>query len=150
MLRSYNLGNNLAGVYQAIACDFPGHELSFRSYIALYVEYLSLLRDSKKRTTVRYVKSGIDVPTSCNLEVVRSNPIDSNDRAKVGWVRVDSMCIKRWRDFDTNDAQADGFGSLADLKSALRQIYGDITDNEYLTIYHIADFNIPEEVTNGR
>ncbi len=50
--------------------------------------------------------------------------------------RVEKVVVKRVSELTDEDARRDGFSSKDELIKALRKIYGDIKDNDFVTIVH--------------
>ena len=50
--------------------------------------------------------------------------------------RVKKVVVKRVRELNDDDAKRDGFESRNDLLSALKKIYGDVRDSEFVTVVH--------------
>ncbi len=50
--------------------------------------------------------------------------------------RVEKVVVKRVSELTDEDARRDGFSSKDELIQALRKIYGDIRDSDFVTIVH--------------
>ncbi len=50
--------------------------------------------------------------------------------------KVEKVVVKRVGELTDEDAKRDGFGSREELIRALKRIYGDIKDNDFVTIVH--------------
>ena len=50
--------------------------------------------------------------------------------------KVKKVVVKRVRELTDEDAIRDGFKSRNELISALKRIYGDIRDDEFVTVVH--------------
>ena len=50
--------------------------------------------------------------------------------------KVEKVVVKRVGELTDEDAKRDGFESREELIRALRRIYGDIKDNDFVTIVH--------------
>ncbi len=50
--------------------------------------------------------------------------------------KVEKVVVKRVSELTDEDAKRDGFGSREELIQALRRIYGDIKENDFVTIVH--------------
>ena len=50
--------------------------------------------------------------------------------------KVEKVVVKRVGELTDEDAKRDGFGSREELIRALKRIYGDIRDNDFVTIVH--------------
>jgi len=95
-----------------------GKVLSFR------LSYLQRLLSGEKTTTIR---KGIVQPL--HQEVF----LESNGRI-YGEAQVKSLRFTRVSELTDEDAKKDGFGSKKDLLDALREIYPDLTDDDWVTI----------------
>jgi ERCC4-type nuclease len=129
----------------AIRRDFPGAELEPDRRMRMFDRYIHLLRDGKKSTTVRYRKDKIRYPALRTLPLVETNPdkdmAGESDANQVGWVDIARVTVKRFSELDSNDAKRDGFLEAHDLKDSLRKIYGEIADEEIVSIYYISSFH---------
>jgi ERCC4-type nuclease len=124
----------------AIRRDFPGIEAEGDTRIRMFDRYVHLLVAGKKSTTIRYRKDKIRYPAMQTLPLVETNPEDPKLQNQVGWVRVSKVAVKRFGDLDGDDARRDGFGSKDELLDALRRIYGDVAEEELVSVYHIESF----------
>ena len=59
--------------------------------------------------------------------------------------KVSKVVVKRVGELTDEDAKKDGFNSRDELIQALRRIYGDIKDSEFVTIVH---FEVVESYIN--
>ena len=59
--------------------------------------------------------------------------VDNKPFAKA---RVDKVVVKRVKELTDEDAKKDGFNSREELIEALKKIYGNIKDSEFVTIVH--------------
>ncbi len=50
--------------------------------------------------------------------------------------RVKKVVVKRVRELNDEDARRDGFESRNELLSALKKIYGDVKESEFVTVVH--------------
>ncbi len=90
-------------------------------------EYVAAILDGKKTTTVRRGIKSYPVGKLVELTV--------NNRT-FALARVKKVVVKRLRELSDDDARRDGFESRSDLIAALRRIYGDIKDDEFVTVVH--------------
>ncbi|QOJ79505.1 ASCH domain-containing protein [Infirmifilum lucidum] len=95
-----------------------GRVLSFR------LSYLERLFSGEKSTTIR---RGIVQPLRSEVY------LESNGKI-YGEARVKSLRFTRVADLTDEDAKKDGFNSRKDLLDALREIYPDIKDEDWVTI----------------
>ena len=118
--------------------DLPGHRLVGRSILGLYSEYIQLLREGKKSTTIRYRPDAIEYPMTVKLPLLNTGSNGRKFQAyPVGEVWIEKLAVKRFGMLDEHDARRDGFNCKKDLCVALQSIYGCISDNELVSIYHI-------------
>jgi len=90
-------------------------------------EYVEAIIEGKKITTVR---KGIKrYPVGRIVELT----VDNKPFAKA---RVDKVVVKRVKELTDEDAKKDGFNSREELIEALKKIYGNIKDSEFVTIVH--------------
>lgn len=121
-----------------LARDFPGFQLVGRSILGLYSEYVQLLREDRKSTTIRYRHNAIEYPMSDELPLLNTGSNGRNFEAyPAGKVRVNRLAIKRFDLLNDDDAQLDGFCCKDELQHRLREIYGHIDGDNVVTIYHI-------------
>ena len=91
-------------------------------------EYLRLLKDGRKRTTIRMEKK---------YRVGETVYIADTNGRIYGKAVIEDVREKRLGDLTYSDAVIDGFDSLEDLMDIIRQIYGDIDRNKTVYIYHL-------------
>lgn len=58
--------------------------------------------------------------------------------------RINKVVVKRVSELSDEDAKLDGFNSREELIRALRRIYGDVKDSDFVTVVHF------EVVKHGR
>ncbi|AEA46390.1 ASCH domain-containing protein [Archaeoglobus veneficus] len=90
-------------------------------------EYVPLILEGKKRTTVR--KGIKSYPVGKVVYLTANN--EPFARA-----RVVKAVIKRVRELTDEDAIKDGFDSVEELIKALKRIYGSLRDDEFVTVVH--------------
>jgi hypothetical protein len=90
-------------------------------------EYVQPILEGRKRTTIR---KGIK-----NYPVGKVIHLTANDRP-FGRARILKAVIKRISELTDEDAERDGFGSIEELINALKKIYGNLEDSEFVTIVH--------------
>lgn len=90
-------------------------------------EFVDAIIEGRKITTVR---KGIKrYPVGRIVELT----VDNKPFAKA---RVDKVVVKRVGELTDDDAKKDGFNSREELIKALKRIYGNIKDSEFVTIVH--------------
>ena len=90
-------------------------------------EYVEAIRSGEKVTTVR--------------RGIKSYPVGRIVELTVNYrpfarARVDKVVIKRVKELSDEDARRDGFSSRDDLIKALKRIYGNINEEEFVTVVH--------------
>ncbi|MBI3137853.1 MAG: GNAT family N-acetyltransferase [Sphingobacteriales bacterium] len=102
------------------------HLLKLQTF-AFKDEYLSKFINGGKQTTIRKGKPKIDLGFTV---------FESSKRYITGYVK--EITEKRVCDLTEQDALKDGFGSLSQLKAALKRIYKDLNRNSIVTIYSLS------------
>lgn len=90
-------------------------------------EFVEKIINGEKITTVR---RGIK-----SYPVGRIVELTSNGE-RFALAKVKKVVVKRVRELTDGDAIRDGFRSRNELISALKRIYGDIRDDEFVTVVH--------------
>ncbi len=91
-------------------------------------EYVDLIIEGQKTTTVR--KGIKSYPVGRIVELTVSN-------SKVfALARIKKVVVKRVKELSDEDAMRDGFAGRDELVAALRRIYGDVRDDEFVTVVH--------------
>lgn len=90
-------------------------------------DYIDIILNRKKKTTVR--------------KGIRSYPVGrlvelTADGERFALAKVKKVVVKRVGELTDDDARMDGFQSREDLIRALRRIYGDISEKEFVTVVH--------------
>ncbi|MCS7143407.1 MAG: ASCH domain-containing protein [Archaeoglobaceae archaeon] len=90
-------------------------------------EFISIILNGEKKTTIR---RGIRrYPLGKVVELTVNNE-------PVALAKVKKVVVKRISEINDEDARIDGFKSKDELLSALKKIYGDLSDSEFVTIVH--------------
>ncbi|MFP4558992.1 MAG: ASCH domain-containing protein [Archaeoglobaceae archaeon] len=95
--------------------------------------YVEPVLKGEKRTTIRkgvrlnLLKKGREKGNAVNLMA---------DREVFARAKINKVVVKRVDELTEDDAVLDGFQSLEELFSALHNIYGEVKDNELVTIIH--------------
>ncbi len=95
-------------------------------------EYLRLLKEGRKKTTIRLEKK-YRVGETVYLA-------DTNGRI-YGKAVIEDIVEKKLGELTNSDALVDGFENLAELLTILREIYGEVGRDRILYIYHIKVLN---------
>ena len=90
-------------------------------------EFVSAIVNGRKVTTVR---KGIK-----RYPVGRIVDLTANNRP-FARARVDRVVVKRVKELTERDALLDGFESREELIDALKKIYGNVEDEELVTVVH--------------
>ncbi|AAB89733.1 MULTISPECIES: ASCH domain-containing protein [Archaeoglobus] len=90
-------------------------------------EFVERIINGEKITTVR---RGIK-----SYPVGRIVELTANGE-RFALAKVKKVVVKRVRELTDEDAIRDGFKSREELISALKRIYGDIRDDEFVTVVH--------------
>jgi len=125
-----------AGLKEKLEKDF-GRKTHAHEKLDLYADYVRLLKEGRKTTTVRIERGKLRYPAAENLRLIEAKPDDKAYAKPVGTVALEKIVIKRFGELDDGDAIRDGFSSKEELKSSLRKIYGAVPDDELVSIYHI-------------
>ncbi len=91
-------------------------------------EYVELILEGRKTTTVRKGIKSYPVGRIVELTVNNTKPF--------ALARIEKVVVKRVSELSDSDAKLDGFESRDELISALRRIYGDVRDSEFVTVVH--------------
>ncbi|MEM1578183.1 MAG: ASCH domain-containing protein [Archaeoglobaceae archaeon] len=90
-------------------------------------EFIPLILSGAKKTTIRRGIRSYPVGKTVELTV---------DSKPFAFAKVKKVVVKRASELTDDDAKADGFNCRDELLQALRKIYGDIGDSEFVTIVH--------------
>ena len=91
-------------------------------------EYVGPILEGRKRTTIRKGIKSYPVGRVVELTVNNSVPF--------AIARIKKVVVKRIGELSDEDARLDGFESREELLSALRRIYGEVKDSEFVTVVH--------------
>jgi carbamoyltransferase len=135
--------------YRAIAEELPtplirqlqqatGAVVFVRTELPLFGEYLEWLREGRKVTTIRFRKGGVEIPYNSTLPLFKTVDFSVGDRTKpTEHVNVTALRYRRFGRLSRKDALRDGFESVDHMRTALRKIYQDLEDNDWVTVYDI-------------
>jgi len=137
---SYDMRNTdifrLRGIVKS---NYRDVRLLYRKQFNLYKTYVDWLISGKKITTIRYRNKGIDFPTKKVVPLYSTEDFSPrSEREHVGDVIIRKYTVKRYCDLDDRDAANDGFTNTKELKKALKNIYVDIRDEDYVSVYEIS------------
>jgi len=98
-------------------------------------EFVKDILSGKKRTTIRLGK----------LRVKYNELIVHGGGRPVAKVRVTNVVYKRVYELTDEDAKKDGFKNKDELLEALRRMYGDFSENDYVTII---EFEVVQDLSS--
>ncbi|MEM2086070.1 MAG: ASCH domain-containing protein [Archaeoglobaceae archaeon] len=90
-------------------------------------EFTSLILSGVKKTTIR--KGIRSYPVGNLVELTVENK-------PFAVAKVKKVVVKRISELSEEDAKKDGFESLKDLLDKLRRIYGELGENDFVTLVH--------------
>jgi carbamoyltransferase len=131
----------LGTLREVLQLMFPDLLIRRRQSLSLRATFLQWVEDMTKETTIRYKKGAVEYPSARILPMYRTEryePVQVGKTPFVGEATITKISYKAFGDLDVKDALNDGFRSLAELRSALAEIYGPIAENEIVTIYTIS------------
>lgn len=109
-----------------------------RTELPLYDEYLDWLREGRKVTTIRFRKGGVEIPFNSTLPLFETRDFSFGDRSRpVERVRVSALWYRRFGMLSTENAHRDGFRDVPHMRDALRTIYPELEDEDWVTVYEI-------------
>jgi hypothetical protein len=129
-------------------CTGLSMEVSVRDHFGLFDEYVNWLKQGKKSTTIRFRQGKIDLPNNSLLPVCSTDLRTRVEGSQVGWAQINQLIVKPFGELNDEDARNDGFRSLSDLKQALQAIYGNIHEDETVSVYCF-DFVELQNFQNG-
>ncbi len=91
------------------------------------LDYIDAIMGRKKVTTIR---KGIK-----RYPVGRVVELTANSRP-FAMAKIEKVVVKRVKELTDADARLDGFNSRDELLEALRRIYGNIRNEEFVTVVH--------------
>jgi carbamoyltransferase len=109
-----------------------------RSELPLYADFLMRLREGKKRSTIRYRKGAVELPSFKRLPLYETPDYGVGDRSSpTAIVEISEIRYQIFGELTEEDAVVDGFSSLAEMRRELTEIYKSLQDDEWVTIYSI-------------
>lgn len=109
-----------------------------RSELPLYKDFLERLRKGKKRSTIRYRKGAVEIPSFTLLPLYETLDYGVGDRSQpTAVVKITDIRYQIFGELTERDAITDGFSSLEEMRRELTEIYKDLQDDEWVTIYSI-------------
>jgi carbamoyltransferase len=118
--------------------DHTGLVVFVRSELPLFADFLDRLRKGEKATTIRYRKGAVELPSFKRLPLYETQDYGVGDRSKAtAVVEVTGIRYQIFGELTEDDAIADGFDSLKEMRRELQTIYKSLRDDEWVTIYSI-------------
>jgi len=121
------------------AARFPSSKLIERGRFVMAAPLVELVRQGRKRSTIRFNDQGIEYPASEVMPVYALEPGEPHESARRAVdVRIESIAYVRCRDLTDADAREDGFRDSSELVGALRDFYPKLKPDSLVAIYHFA------------
>jgi carbamoyltransferase len=109
-----------------------------RSELPLYKDFLERLRRGRKRSTIRYRKGAVELPSFNSLPLYETPDYGVGDRSKpTAVVEITDIRYQIFGELTERDAVTDGFDSREEMRRELKEIYKELQDDEWVTIYSI-------------
>jgi len=126
--------------WQSVAATrFPGSNLIERRRFVMAEPLVKLVRQGRKRSTIRFNDQGIEYPASEVMPIYTLEPGEPHEAARRAVdVRIESIAYVRCRDLSDADAREDGFCDSAELVGALRDFYPKLKPDSLVAIYRFA------------
>jgi len=127
--------------------DYPQLPRVARHRFVMATHLAELAATEQKLTTIRFEQSGVEYPASNVLPLFVADSVGDHRSASY----FANLCIQQVRykyvdQLNEEDARADGFSSLADLREALNHFYGALSNSSLVCIYTFKILNHPKEV----
>jgi carbamoyltransferase len=127
--------------------EHTGLVVFVRTELPLFADFLARLRKGEKATTIRYRKGAVEIPSFKRLPLYETPDYGVGDRSKAtAVVEITGIRYQIFGELTEEDAIADGFDSLEDMRRELRTIYASLQDDEWVTIYSIGIKHDSDEV----
>ncbi len=117
--------------------DFQGTTLIPRSMFRMYGNFITLVKDGVKKTTIRFKPEGVDCPIHFVMDLIQTAPKSEQELETYQQLKITKLTVKAFGELTDDDARNDGFRSAQELKKSLQEIYGFIRDDEFVSIYAI-------------
>ncbi|MCC6028240.1 MAG: ASCH domain-containing protein [Archaeoglobi archaeon] len=95
-------------------------------------EFVPVILEGSKKTTIRKGIRSYPVGKAVELTV---------DNKPFALAKIKKVVVKRISELSDEDARSDGFSNREELLNALRRIYGEVSDSEFVTIVHFEILN---------
>lgn len=129
--------NDPATIAEELRTHFPHLAVQSRCRFRLASSLVPRLHAQEKETTIRYSRNAVEYPISCDLPAYEDRRGDEKELRPIGRLKIINLCYKEFGALTEEDAARDGFGTAAELKTALNDFYGVIDDTEVVSIYAI-------------
>lgn len=117
--------------------DFQGTSLIPRSRFRMYGNFITLVKDGAKKTTIRFKPEGVDYPIHFVMDLIQTTPENEQEVETYQQLKITKFTVKTFGELTDDDARNDGFRNAQELKKSLQEIYGPIRDDEFVSIYMI-------------
>ncbi|MBI5392880.1 ASCH domain-containing protein [Candidatus Woesearchaeota archaeon] len=136
MTTEYTL-ENISTLPLQLKHDYPGYKLRAHHELKLFKKNVKLVKESKKITTIRYEKDTLRYPVTKILQLIETSHEDPYFKNTVGTIGIKKIVVKRFGDLNDDDAMREGVRlGVTFLKEALKTIYGEIKQDELISIYY--------------
>ncbi len=137
-MHEYDLTKMTSGeLLDRMRIDFQATSLIPRSRFRMYGEFITLVKEKLKKTTIRFRPEGIDYPIKFVMDLFQSEPKSEQELETFQQLRITKYTVKAFGELNDNDAINDGFRNAQELKKSLQGIYGPIRDDQLVSIYAI-------------
>lgn len=137
-MQEYDLTKTAPGeLLDRMRIDFQGTTLIPRSMFRMYGEFIELIKNKTKKTTIRFKPEGIDYPIHFVIDLVQTAPKNEQELETYQQLKITRLTVKAFGELTDDDARNDGFRNVAELKKSLQDIYGPIRDDQFVSIYSI-------------
>lgn len=134
--------DSILKIRERLYIRFPFTPLIPRERFGLYYEYVDWLKTGRKVTTIRFKKEGIEYPLKKIVPLFETDSYKHAAKERyIGNVNLTQYRVKKFKDLNSQDAINDGFDSINELRTVLKEIFTKLTDNDYVSIYSINFIN---------
>lgn len=129
----------------ALRREFPQLPRVARHRFVMATHLAELAATEQKLTTIRFEQNGVEYPASNILPLFVADSVGDHRSASF----FSNICIQQVRykyvgQLNEEDARADGFSSLDDLREALNHFYGALKNSSLVCIYTFKMLSHPE------
>jgi hypothetical protein len=108
---------------------------SYDTSLKFNPEYVESIVSGKKQTTIRYSENKIRLPKRRIIPLYNSNKGICNEKSLICEAEITNFKVCKFKSLNFEDAINDGFKTKELLINTLRQIYPQILDEDFITIY---------------